>query len=352
MKSKEISAFLQERIEAKDFPSAVYLAAEKGKIVFRDALGLAVVEPEKIEAKIDTIYDLASLTKPLVAGLLCAKQIEIGEINLSDEIAKYLPEFDTNEKRRITIENLLTHTSGFRAWKPLYSIGDEKRETENVKRKILELIGRETLEYLLNSKAVYSDLNFITLGFLLEKVFAASLDEIAKREIFVPLNLQNTFYNPPQNLQKQIAASENGSVFEEQLSVEQGFNEKKIRNPTIWGEVHDGNAYFMNGVSGHAGLFANVFDTCKIAQQFLAEETILLKPETCKLFRTNFTKGFNEARSIAFQLAETKDSTASNALSKDSFGHLGFLFYEWCFRTRRTFRKCFRHLQNRAAIFG
>ncbi len=136
--------------------------------------------------------------------------------------------------------------------------------------------------------------------------------------------MQNTFYNPPQTLQKQIAASETGNVFEEQLSVEQGFNEKKIRNPTIWGEVHDGNAYFMNGVSGHAGLFSNAFETFKVAQQFLARETALLKPETCNLFRTNFTPKLNEARSVAFQLAETKDSTASNALSKDSFGHLGF----------------------------
>ncbi len=80
----------------------------------------------------------------------------------------------------------------------------------------------------------------------------------------------------------------------------------------------------MNGVSGHAGLFSTVGETFKIAQQFLANQTTLLKPETCKLFRTNFTKGFNEARSIAFQLAETPDSTASNALAKDSFGHLGF----------------------------
>ncbi len=331
MKSKEISAFLQERINAKDFPSAVYLVAEKGEIVLQDALGFAVVEPEKIVAKIDTIYDLASLTKPLVAGLLWAKLFEKGEINLSDEIAKYFPEFDTNEKRGITIENLLTHTSGFRAWKPFYLTENGKRETENVKRKILELIGKEILEYPLHSKVVYSDLNFITLGFLLEKVFAESLDEIAKREIFVSLNLQNTFYNPPQNLQKRIAASENGNIFEQQLSVGQGFIEKKIRNlkskiqnRIIWGKVHDGNARFMNGVSGHAGLFANAFETFKIAQQFLAEETILLKPETCRLFRTNFTPNLNEARSVAFQLAETKDSTASNALSKDSFGHLGF----------------------------
>ena len=80
----------------------------------------------------------------------------------------------------------------------------------------------------------------------------------------------------------------------------------------------------MNGVSGHAGLFSNALETFKIAQQFLANQTTLLKPETCKLFRTNFTPSLNEARSIAFQLAETKDSTSSSALSKDSFGHLGF----------------------------
>lgn len=80
----------------------------------------------------------------------------------------------------------------------------------------------------------------------------------------------------------------------------------------------------MNGVSGHAGLFSTAGETFKIAQQFLANQTILLKPETGKLFRTNFTRGLNEARSIAFQLAETPDSTASDALAKDSFGHLGF----------------------------
>jgi CubicO group peptidase (beta-lactamase class C family) len=96
------------------------------------------------------------------------------------------------------------------------------------------------------------------------------------------------------------------------------------RDYQIWGEVHDGNAYFMNGVSGHAGLFSNAFETFKIAQQFLANQTKLLKPETCELFRKNFTEGFNEARSVAFQLAETKNSTASSALTKDSFGHLGF----------------------------
>ncbi len=317
----QISEFLQSRIDAKDFPSAVYLVAEKGDIVWQDALGWAVVEPEKIEATLETIYDLASLTKVLVTGLLCAKLIENGEISLSDKIAKYFSEFDTDDKREITIENLLTHTSGFRAWKPFYLISDSRFQIPN-------LIMSETLENPNNSKVVYSDLNFLMLRFLLEKIYGKRIDEIAKTEIFTPLNLQNTFYNPPKSLQKRIAASEKGNQYEKNTCFELGYTipnpQSQFRNRQIWGEVHDGNCWFMNGVSGHAGLFSTVGETFKIAQQFLANQTTILQPETCNSFRTNFTPKLNEARSIAFQLAETPESTASKSLQIDSFGHLGF----------------------------
>ncbi|HXG84097.1 MAG TPA: serine hydrolase [Pyrinomonadaceae bacterium] len=323
MKSAEISTYLQERIDAGDFPSAVYLVAERGEIVFQDALGFAVIEPEKIEAKIDTIYDLASLTKPLVTGLLCAKLIEENKLELGRMIDYYLPEFDTadahkNSEPDVSITELLVHVSLFPAWKPFYLFAGNRAE-----------VLREIVETPLNLEqpiVTYSDLNFLILTFLLEKLYGERTDEIAEREIFAPLYLQNTFYNPPRELRKRIAASEKGNEFERQTCIEKGFDVSKYkwRDYQIRGEAHDGNAYFMNGVSGHAGLFSTAFETFKIARQFLAEETVLLKPETCKLFRTNFTKNLNEARSIAFQLAETKDSTASDALSKDSFGHLGF----------------------------
>ena len=111
-----ISAFLAERIQAGDFPSAVYLVADGGRAVFADALGNAVVEPKKIPAaipaRIDTIYDLASLTKPLITGLLCARRIEAGELTLDSSVSHYLPEFDRTDKQAITVRELLTHTSG------------------------------------------------------------------------------------------------------------------------------------------------------------------------------------------------------------------------------------------------
>ncbi len=325
MKNEQISELLQSRIEANDFPSAVYLVAEKGEIVFQDALGFAVLEPDRREAKLDTIYDLASMTKVLVTGLLCAKLIEIGAISLDDRVQHFFPEV-SGHKGHVSIRNLLTHTSGFQAWVPFYLFA-EKRED------IFRNVMLTTFKDVINTSIIYSDLNFILLGILLEKVCGKRLDKIANEELFEPLNLKNTFFNPPKELQKQIAASEFGNQYELKTVVESKFDvqNKEIRNPQsairnhqIWGEVHDGNCWFMDGVSGHAGLFSNAAETFRIAQQFLAEETILLKPETCGLFRTNFTPGLNEARSIAFQLAETPESAASNALSKDSFGHLGF----------------------------
>jgi CubicO group peptidase (beta-lactamase class C family) len=196
----------------------------------------------------------------------------------------------------------------------------------NFKSEISNLIASERLANQVGSTVVYSDLNFILLGLLLEKIYGKALDEVAKVENFAPLRLRNTFYNPPRSRRKEFAASEFGNYHEKITCVELGFDVSNHvwRDYQICGEVHDGNCWFMDGVSGHAGLFSTAEETFKIAQQFLANQTTLLKPETCRLFRTNYTKGFNEARSIAFQLAETEDSTASKSLSKDSFGHLGF----------------------------
>ena len=335
MKSEKVSTFLVSRIDVGDFPSAVYLIAEKGEIVFQDALGFAVLEPERIEARTDTIYDLASLTKPLVTGLLCAKLIESGELSLTDKISRYYNEFNTNEKSAMTVENLLTHTSGFQAWKPFYLSHDSSLISEaaylgdsddEINKFVLREIAKTPLENPINSKVVYSDFNFLLLGFLIEKIYEREFHHTIVTEIFDRLRLTHTFIGGLDILRREIAASEFGNEYEKQICVDLGFDVSKYkwRDYQIWGEVHDGNCYFMNGVSGHAGLFSTAEETFKIAQQFLPNTTQLLKPETCELFRTNFTEEFSEARSIAFQLAATKDSTASAALAKDSFGHLGF----------------------------
>jgi CubicO group peptidase (beta-lactamase class C family) len=329
--SEPISTLLAERIEAGDFPSAVYLAAEKGEMVFSGALGLAVAEaaePEKIPARIGTIYDLASITKPLITGLLCAKLLESGQLGLSDMISKYFPKFDTADKKEITLRQLLTHTSGFTAWKPFYLLTglDRAADHEAKKIRIVELIASEPLTHQTGTEVVYSDLNFLMLGFLIEQIYGERIDTVAQKEIFTLLGLEKTFFNPPSNLKKEIAASERGNNYEKQTCVGKGYDVSggEWREDIIWGEVHDGNAYYLDGAAGHAGIFSTAEETLKIARQFLAGSAEILKAKTCEMFHTNFTRGLNEARSAAFQLAETGQSTASEALAKNSFGHLGF----------------------------
>lgn len=313
-----ISLFLSERIAAGDFPSAVYLVAEGGRAVFADALGNSVVEPQRIAATFETIYDLASLTKPLVTSLLCARRVEAGEITLDSSVSHYLPEFERTDKQAITVGQLLTHTSGLPAWRPLYILAEGERD------RAAAVIASLDLEYRPGMGVVYSDLGFIALGLLLERAGGKDLAELANTEIFEPLGLQQTFFNPEIAMQTGIAACETGNAFEREMFVESGPGaEKAWRRELIWGEVHDGNAHFLGGVAGHAGLFSTATETLAIANQFQSSSK-LLKPETCELFRTNFTEGLEEARSIGWQLAATKDSAAGSALPPDSFGHSGF----------------------------
>ena len=321
--SANISNFLQERIEAGAFPSAVYLVAEKGEIVLRDALGYAVVEPERIEARLDTIYDVASLTKVLVTCILCAKLIETGDLNLADPAAHYLAEFASSDKRGIAVKHLLTHESGLRGWLPLYLLTPDKA-------KIIDIIAERPLDYPTGTKVVYSDPNFMALEAIIEPHFSRKLDSVAEQQIFDPLGLKDTHFNPDPRLKPRMAASEKGNEFERQTCIDLGYGEQlrtpnpALRTYQIWGEVHDGNAYFMGGLAGHAGLFSTAEEVFKIAKQFSPNYTKLLKPETCELFRTNFTPGMNEHRSFAFQLASTPDSTAGTRMPPESFGHTGF----------------------------
>ncbi|MGB8510674.1 MAG: serine hydrolase domain-containing protein [Pyrinomonadaceae bacterium] len=316
-----ISALLAERINAHDFPSAVYVVAARGQIRFADALGEAVSEPAPHAANLETIYDLASLTKPLITGLLCALLVERGHIELDSPVAAYLSEFERARARHITVLHLLTHTSGLPAWRPLYL------DTGGVPEATLGVIAGQELESEPGTRVVYSDLGFITLGFLLARVAGESFSDLARREIFEPLKLGRTFFNPDRIRRTEIAASESGgNSYEREMcaNLYGDTPEYHWRERTVWGEVHDGNAHFLGGAAGHAGLFSTATETLELAGQFVARETKLLAPETCALFRTNMTVGLNEARSFAWQLAATPDSTAGPLLPPDSFGHLGF----------------------------
>lgn len=325
MRSDIVSGFLEERIEAGDFPSAVYLVADRGQVAFQDALGHAVGEPEMIESRLDTIYDLASLTKPLITGSLVTMMIEKGAIDPNASVGELLPDLYTSVNAEISVNQLLMHTSGLPAWRPFYLLVDRPED-------VVAEIAR-TLQDSEQEPVTYSDLNFMTLAFIVERISGEDLSVVARNEIISKLALPATCFSPLRSFPRtRIAASEKGNEYERQTCIEQGYlaegddvrSAKFFRKDQIWGEVHDGNAWFMGEAAGHAGLFSTIEDVLTIAVQFLPQHTTLFKPETCDLFRTNFTNGLNEDRSVAFQLASTEGSTAGSRMPPESFGHNGF----------------------------
>jgi CubicO group peptidase (beta-lactamase class C family) len=244
---EKISEFLQTRIDAGDFPSAVYLVAEKGKIKFHDALGYAVVEPERIEARPDTIYDLASLTKPLVTGLLLALKIESGAAELDDYVRHHLGEL---ARKTFSIRDLVGHRSGLPAWIPFY-VSAPGFLREIARKGSLPFSDRKLNEFVLAKIAscdeslehavVYSDLGFILAGFLTERLFGMAIYEAYATEISNRIGLVRTFFGNLETFRREIAASENGNEYEKQTCIEMGFFEglkEEFRTPHSAFRIH------------------------------------------------------------------------------------------------------------------
>lgn len=331
--SKSVSKYLRSEIERGAFPGAQYAVGEGRRIVAEDAIGSAVIEPEPIAATLDTIYDLASLTKPLVTTLLSVMLAERGLIALDAAVGTYLEEIDNGPARRITLTQLLTHTSGLPSWQPLYIEADGPAQ-------VIAAVARMPVDSDAAPRVVYSDPNYILLACALERVTGERLDRLAHREIFEPLSLRRTMFNPPREMRREIAATEHGQEFErknveEYLEMKRANNgslskglpqahpQVKWRTDLIWGEVHDGNAHFLGGVAGHAGLFSTAREVWRIASQFLPGSQ-LVNNDSLKLFTENFTGNRGTARSIGWVLAPTPDCSAGPALPLSAFGHTGF----------------------------
>ena len=314
--SERVSNYLRSQIELGVFPGAQYAVGQDREVVAEDAVGFAVIEPERVPVNLDTIYDLASLTKPLVTALLTVIMVERGLIDLRAPVAQYLNEFDREDKRRLTLIDLLTHRSGLPAWRALYL----ETALAEVVPAIAQLPLEPGTEQGSPAPIVYGDLNYILVGYVLERVAGDRLDRLARREIFEPLGLERTMFNPPAELMRLTAATEVGRNHERVTCGQQpSAGDERL----VWGEVHDGNAQFLGGVSGHAGLFSTAREVFIIANQFL-RDSLLVSPRSLDLFRTNFTPGGASHRSIGWLLATTDDCSAGPRLSGSAFGHTGF----------------------------
>ncbi|MBI1951642.1 MAG: beta-lactamase family protein [Acidobacteria bacterium] len=317
-----LADYLKHHLEAGDFPGAVYLVAENGRILAEGALGLAVVRPERIAATSRTLYDLASLTKPLAGALLAALLDSEGRLSLDHPLACHLPEWTrAGAGSRITLLDLLVHRSGLPAWRPLYLNARDRAAC-------IERLNGEPLERPPGAGVLYSDPGYVLLGFALERAGGAPLDELFLRKVAGPLGLTDLLFRPPGALRRRIAATEEGSRRERALAGPQGDRYNGWRTEVAWGEVHDLNARLLGGVSAHAGLFGTARDILAVAREILdpgaGPGAGLLDRERRALFAANLTAGLGENRSLGFQIAGGSGGAAGEALSARSFGHTGF----------------------------
>lgn len=309
----QIDGAINKHINNRLLPGAEVLVARSGTIVKHDAYGHAYrYEDDKFKQASDpvvmqknTIFDIASISKVFTSTAVL-KLLEDGLIrSVDDPVVQYIPEFAVNGKEHVTIKQLLTHTSGFVAWIPLWGKAATREDT-------LKLV----LEYKLNKEPgtsyTYSDLNMITLGVIVERLTGKQLDVYVKEMITDPLGMKDTMYNPPASLKPRIAATE----FQPGTS-----------RAIVWGEVHDENAYALGGVAGHAGVFSTAHDLAIFAHAIMNDgkygNTRILKPETVKLMKENHLPHFPANKhSLAFELNLGWYMDALNDLG--SLGHTGF----------------------------
>ncbi|TKJ34189.1 hypothetical protein CEE39_02850 [bacterium (candidate division B38) B3_B38] len=311
-----LTRFVQQKIEEDHCPGAVFLVHRQGKGVFKSAQGLAVVKPQPIPMRLDTIFDLSSLTKPLITALLAALMAQKGTIRLEEKVGRFIPEFSDSLKRELTLTDLLTHRAGFQDWLPLYLFGGTMAD-------YLRHLNQTPLLYPPRKMVVYSCIGYIILGEILSRVAGVSLDELALRMIIQPLKLSRTMFRPPSSLKPEIAATEEANRYERERVKEYGIDYKGWRQGVVWGEVHDQNAFSLGGVSGNAGLFSSADDLLRLATQFLPQSEFF-SPPFRELFFKNFTAGLDEDRTIGWQLASTTGCSAGHHLHPSSIGHTGF----------------------------
>lgn len=326
-------AVIREAIANAAFPAASIAVTHSQKLVALKSFGTFVYErdPEGApllpafgrtgdsEVEPSTLFDLASLTKPIATATMAMILYERGQIELEAPISGTVPEFTQGQsdprRRTVTFRHLLAHSSGLPAYEKLFLKAHSRDQ-------LLQGAFTTPLTADPGSRAEYSDIGFIILGAALERLADDSLDIFCRREIFGPLWMSNTTFNPPSETRLRIPPTADerdlpcGSDTPVRLR-------STFRNRIIQGEVQDENASVLGGVAGHAGLFSNAKDLARFAQVLLTEEAPLLRPETLALFTAKQPSPSGTTRTLGWDTPSTPSQSGKH-FGPRSFGHLGY----------------------------
>ena len=296
-----VDSIIQQAISDGNIPGAVLVVGHNGNVIYRKAYGSRALEPHHELMTLDTVFDLASLTKVVATTTAVMQLFELGKVRLNDPVVKYMPEFAQNGKEDITVRQLLTHYSGLAPDIDLNPPWEGKEAA-------FRLSFAEIPQTAPGSQFTYSDTNFIMLGALVEKVSGQTLDQYCTQHIFTPLKMTRTRFLPPPAWKAKIAPTE----YDE--------NEHMIR-----GVVHDPRARRMGGVAGHAGLFSTGDDLAKFAQALLDGGDGILSPAAvAKMTQPEQPPSAPVLRGFGWDIDSPFSSNRGDLLPVGSFGHTGF----------------------------
>jgi uncharacterized protein YbbC (DUF1343 family)/CubicO group peptidase (beta-lactamase class C family) len=299
---KPIDTAVDTAIRHGDCPGAVVLVLHGDEAVYRKAYGDRALHPAKVPMTADTVFDMASLTKPVATATSAFILIEQGKLKISEKVATYWPEFAANGKANVTVEHLLTHTSGLTADNSLADYKDGKAEA-------LKRIAALPLEAEPGARFKYSDVGFIVLGELVGRISGKPLDEFARTTVFEPLGMADTGYKPGEKLKARTAPT--------------------AQRDRKWlvGEVHDPRSAAMGGVAGHAGLFSTADDLSRFARMLLHGGALdgkrVLSPLSVRLMTTPIPVP-GGLRSRGWDVDTSYSSPRGDFPKGDGFGHTGF----------------------------
>lgn len=292
-------AAILEAIQKREIPGAVFLVGHNGVVVHRRAFGYRALQPRHEPMTLDTIFDIASMTKVVATTPSIMRLVELGQVKLNDPVAAYIPEFARNGKEDVTVRDLMTHFSGLPAD---LDLKDPWRGRDEALRRASE----ENLVAPAGARFVYSDVNFVVLGELVERVAAMPLDKYAAAHIFLPLNMTRTAFNPPREWLGKIAPTQ----YDEQGAM-------------LRGVVHDPTARRMGGVAGNAGVFSTADDLARFAQAMLNGK--ILSPAIVEKMTTPQQPANSTIlRGLGWDIDSPLSSNRGELLPIGSFGHTGF----------------------------
>jgi CubicO group peptidase (beta-lactamase class C family) len=303
-----VFARIRDAIEQRAFPGAALAVTHRGALIASQGFGRFTYDSPSPEVDAGTVFDLASLTKVVATTATAMVLYERGLLQLESPVAGILPDFLTlalpeqrAEREAVTLRMLLTHSSGLPAYVKLF-------ETARTRDELIRAALATPLVTDPGSKADYSDIGFILLGEILEHLAGSPLDVLAKNEIFAPLGMSRTCFNPPAEWKSEIPPTE---------------DDRKFRHRVVQGEVNDENAWVMGGAAGHAGLFASASDVARFAHCMLRGGSPILQPTTVKLFTRREASPEGTSRALGWD-TPTSPSSSGAHFSTRSFGHLGF----------------------------